>query len=179
MNDILGNWPYIMIIILLLISIIILITILITSKKIKKANDVLEEEIFRKEVNLINEKILELNEHYNFISEQLDAKQKELLFLYQMISLKEQELGFDVKKPAFEDKGFGFKAQASKPENRSFEESSEAKREDFDESLVEKKLSEFNQSVVSLYKQGYKVEEIAKKLGRGKGEVSLAIKIYC
>ncbi len=152
MNEVWASiMPYIIIIILLVISIIILITIIITNKRIEKSNSALDEDIFRKEVNLINDKIIELNEHYNFISEQLDAKQKELLFLYQMISLKEEELGVD---------------------------ETDIKKE-FSEEVMEKKVSEFNERVVTLHKEGYEVEEIAKKLGRGKGEVALAVKIYC
>ncbi len=142
-----GILPYLIIILILVIGIIILSTIMITTNKIKKADSALDEEIFRKEINIVNEKIIELNEHYEFIKSELDNKQKELLFLYQMISLKEEQLT--------------------------------GKDEEIKEEVCEDKINEFNENVLRLYKEGYNVEEIAKKLGRGKGEVGLAVKIYC
>ncbi len=146
-------FPYITIIILLLIGIIILITVIITSKKVKKSESALDEEIFRKEVNLINEKLLEMNDYYKFMTEQMDKKQKELLFLYQMISLKEEE----IKKIGVDE------TSVEVEELKDYEE----------------QINEFNKAVVALYKEGLTEEEIAKKLKKGKGEVRLAIKLYC
>ncbi len=153
MDNLSVIFPYITIIILLIIGIIILITVIITSKKVKKSESALDEELFRKEVNLINEKLLEMNDYYEFMSEHMDKKQKELLFLYQMISLKEEE----IKKMKADDKDLEIE------EVKDYEE----------------QINEFNKAVVTLYKKGLNEEEIAKKLKKGKGEVRLAIKLYC
>ncbi len=155
MNQVL---PFVVVIIILIIALTVLVTILLTKKNIESSDRAIDELEFRKEVNLINEKIIEMNDYYNFIKEEMEKKHKELLFLYKMMNLKEAEIK---------------KLQSDENTTKKIVINEYAE----EESSV-KEIENINQKVLKYSKEGLSASEIAKKMGKGKGEVELIIKLY-
>ncbi len=165
MNNSSNLLVYVSIIVVLVIIIIILLTVIVTTLKVKKSSSAIDEEDFNKQLNIVNEKIAELNDYYSFISEQLDSKQKELLFLYQMINLKGDQIN-----------NLTVDKSQSKSSKKQIKNNKKTKNKS---NGSNQSINEFNKQVVKLYKEGYNVEQIAKKMQKGKGAVELAVKIYC
>lgn len=167
--------------ILVLISIILGIICIIISFLLKDKSKIIEEEHNQHEetisnnnyninkeeiINEVNNKILELNDYSNFIKKELNEKHKELLFLYQLINEKE----VNIKKIA-EDNLY----KEEKPKNKEpitiFDDLP------LDET-VDNKIKDQNNQILSLYKEGYNITEIAKALNVGKGEIKLILDLY-
>lgn len=130
-----------------------------TKKVIKDDEVALEDEAFRTQVNLIDEKVLELNDYHDFVQEEIDKKHKELLFLYQMITEKERaikEIQIEIEKL------------------RNHKEEAE----DLTPEEMEVKVENSNRRIISLKEQGYQDKEIAKILGIGLGEVQLVLNLF-
>jgi hypothetical protein len=166
--------------ILVLISIIFGIICIIISFLLKDKSEIIEEEQYEFEevnpkkdnnikkediINEVNNKILELNDYSNFIKKELNDKHKELLFLYQLINEKET----NIKKIA-EDNLY-------KEEIKNKEPITIFDDLPLDES-VDNKIKDQNNQILSLYKEGYNITEIAKALNVGKGEIKLILDLY-
>jgi hypothetical protein len=167
--------------ILVLISIIFGIICIIISFLLKDKSEIIEEEQYEFEevnpkednninkediINEVNDKILELNDYSNFIKKELNDKHKELLFLYQLINEKET----NIKKIA-EDNLYKEETPKNKEPITIFDDLP------LDES-VDNKIKDQNNQILSLYKEGYNVTEIAKALNVGKGEIKLILDLY-
>lgn len=117
----------------------------------------------RIEFEEINHKILELNEYAQFMKDEMEKKHKELLFLYQLISDKENNLREQMQ---------GFNDISSTPLAKSHENQKNESHK------IEQSAPEHNRMVLQLFKEGYDVTEIAKKLDLGIGQVQLILKLY-
>lgn len=119
----------------------------------------MEDETFRKQINLVNEKVLELGDYHNFVKDEIEKKHKELLFLYQMIGEKEKA----IKKIQLEIEQVQVKQVATK-----------------EEIIVETKQpsTNSNRRIIDLKEKGYSSLEIAQILDIGIGEVDLVLNLY-
>lgn len=119
----------------------------------------MEDETFRKQINLVNEKVLELGDYHNFVKDEIEKKHKELLFLYQMIGEKEKA----IKKIQLEIEQVQVKQVATK-----------------EEIIVETKQASTNSNrrIIDLKEKGYSSLEIAQILDIGIGEVDLVLNLY-
>lgn len=130
-----------------------------TKLKANEDEEAMEDEAFRKQINLVNEKVLELGDYHNFVKEEIENKHKELLFLYQMISEKEKA----IKKIQVEINQY-------QQGNVTLEEEVVLKSAP--------KASNYNKKIIELREKGYDAVEIAQLLGIGIGEVNLVLKLY-
>lgn len=136
------------------------------TKKRKDEDDVaMEEETFRLQISLIDEKILELEDYRKYVQDEMDKKHKELLFLYQMITEKEQKIR------EIEDSKKSYKSDDEKILVNQYSKTS---IEDIDADIVENR----NEQILGLKKDGYSEKEIAKKLEIGQGEVKLVLNLF-
>jgi len=130
-----------------------------TKVKANQDDAAMEDEAFRKQVNLINEKVLELGDFHNFVKDEIEEKHKELLFLYQMIGEKEKS----IKAIQLELERYQV-GQTIEPEEAV---------------VVTKELStNSNQRIIELKDKGYSPKEIAQVLDIGIGEVDLVLNLY-
>lgn len=132
-----------------------------TKKTMSDADAAMEDEAFRKQVNLINEKVLELNDYHDFVKEEIEKKHKELLFLYQMIGEKEKNI-----------KNIQVEIEQLKNINTM---DGPIKVEEIRQPEAK---SNSNRKVIALKDQGYDATEIAKILGIGRGEVELVLNLF-
>ena len=126
---------------------------------ISEDEEAMEDEAFRKQINLVNEKVLELGDYHNFVKEEIENKHKELLFLYQMISEKEKA----IKKIQVEIEHY------------------QEVKEGHEEVVVLKKepvTTNYNRKIIELREKGYDAIEIAQLLDIGIGEVNLVLNLY-
>lgn len=147
----------------------------------------------RIEFDEINHKILELNEYAQFMKDEMEKKHKELLFLYQLIADKENTLReqiHDFKSVKEQNvvnqevvtrtstsvtmKSFNDYISSEGINNEKSHQSHRMK----DVRNVEQSAPEHNRMVLQLFKEGYDVTEIAKKLDLGIGQVQLILKLY-
>lgn len=120
-----------------------------------------EDDAFRSQVSLVDEKILEMNEYYGFIKEEIEKKHKELLFLYQMIGEKEKAIRSIQLEIQMLQKG------------KAIVESVDSGLAATEESPVN-----HNRKIIQLKEQGYTPKEIAKVMSIGQGEVQLVLNLF-
>lgn len=130
-----------------------------TRQQVNEDEAAMEDEAFRKQINLVNEKVLELNDYHDFVKEEIEKKHKELLFLYQMIGEKEKRI-----------KEIQLEIEHLIQSNPQPVEVSEAA------DMV--KVRNFNRRIIALKEQGYEAKEIAKILDIGQGEVQLVLNLF-
>jgi transcriptional regulator len=143
-----------------------------TKKTIDQDEAALEDETFRKQISIINEKIVEMNEYHDYVQKEMEKKHKELLFLYQMISEKEK-LVRQIQVAHHEDTPMHEVPKAFIGVN--------AKVNTEEEKTEEKKIStttNTNMKILEMKSQGYQASEIAKILNIGQGEVQLVINLF-
>lgn len=151
-----------------MVFIVLGFTVKRTKDRIKSDDEAMEDETFRKQINLVNEKVLELDDYHNFVKDEIENKHKELLFLYQMISEKEKSIreiqleiqqfremeGLHKQKPLYT-----IEAASEMPEKEEGKERN-------------------NSRIIRLREQGYNATEIAKILNIGVGEVNLVLNLF-
>ena len=131
-----------------------------TKRRVDADEAAMEEDEFRKQVNLVNEKVLELNEYHEFMKSEMEKKHKELLFLYQMIGEKEK---------AIRDIQIELERMTM---GKAIVESVEA------ETVITHEPDSVKRKIMELKAQGYNAKEIAKILGIGQGEVALVLNLF-
>lgn len=143
-----------------------------TKKTMDQDEAALDDETFRKQISIINEKIVEMNEYHDYVQNEMEKKHKELLFLYQMISEKEKLVR---------------QSHMTRQEDASIPVSSEVKAEQQIELknalkteliTANKATMNTNMKILEMKRQGYQAAEIAKALNIGQGEVQLVINLF-
>jgi len=132
-----------------------------TKKKEKIEDQAMEEDAFRLQISLIDEKILELEDYRKYVEEEMDKKHKELLFLYQMITEKERKI-----------KKLSENATIQVIPQKQISETEEKVLEEIDV------LEDRKKQILILKKQGLGKKEIARKLAIGQGEVGLILNLF-
>ena len=130
-----------------------------TKLKVNEDEVAMEDEAFRKQINLVNEKVLELGDYHNFVKEEIEGKHKELLFLYQMISEKEKVI------------------KDMQLVMNQYDRKDESKKEE-DSLPSPSGPTNYNRKIIELKEKGYDAVEIAQLLGIGTGEVNLVLNLY-
>ena len=147
---------------LILVGIIFIIlgfTFNSTKGRVYQDEVAMEDEAFRKQINLINEKVLELGDYHNFMKDEIEQKHKELLFLYQMIGEKEKT----IKKIQLEIEHYHVE---------------EVLLQDDDAPDTTQLSTNSNRRIIELKEKGYSPMEIAQILDVGIGEVDLVLNLY-
>ena len=159
---------------------------IIVERELKNANDKVEDAIdavveqsqenakrlMEKETN---EKIMAINEYSNTVIESMNKTHNEILFLYNMLNDKHTELtGLASQLQQFSE-------QVKHTQDEMMTHLTETVKEP---ELARTEVSEetdngsFNDQVLALHQNGVSDVEIARKLGRGLGEVKLVIGLY-
>jgi len=143
-----------------------------TKKTMDQDEAALDDETFRKQISIINEKIVEMNEYHEYVQKEMEKKHKELLFLYQMISEKEK-LVRQSQVTRHND------APIHMPTEVKTEEKAKIKT-DFKTELktINTIAVNTNMKILEMKSQGYQAAEIAKVLNIGQGEVQLVINLF-
>ena len=162
---------------------------IIVERELKNANDKVEDAIdavveqsqenakrlMEKETN---EKIMAINEYSNTVIESMNKTHNEILFLYNMLNDKHTELtGLASQLQQFSE-------QVKHTQDEMMTHLTETVKEP--EPAISPKASvaeetdngSFNDQVLALHQNGVSDVEIARKLGRGLGEVKLVIGLY-
>lgn len=134
-----------------------------TKKSVINDDSALEDEVFRKQVNLINEKIYELNDYHTFVQEEIEKKHKELLFLYQMMAEKEKTIR---------------QIQIELEQMKHVNSVKTATSDVSSEQQLEEKVINSNKRIIELKNNGYNEKEIAKVLDIGQGQVRLVLNLF-
>lgn len=155
-----------------------------TKHVINEDEAAMDENEFRKQVTMVNDKILELNDYHSFIQEEIEKKHKELLFLYQMISDKEktvrsiqvelEQLKNSLEHMTVDSQIINELPLEISPRKKELDEIIENEKE----SLIKEDILNKNGRIIHLKKQGYDVKEIAKILDIGQGEVRLVLNLF-
>ena len=139
-----------------------------TKKTLDQDEAALDDETFRKQISIINEKIVEMNEYHDYVQKEMEKKHKELLFLYQMISEKEK-LVRQIQTTRFDDTLI--RVDSKEPTSIKTEEKTEEK-------TLQAATTNTNIKILEMKRQGYQAAEIAKILNIGQGEVQLVINLF-
>lgn len=134
-----------------------------TKEVMNEEDAAMEDQAFRKQINLVNEKVLELNDYHTFVKEEIEGKHKELLFLYQMIGEKEKaikDIQMEIERLKLDDE-----PDLIQPDVSAFTEAT-------------KKHQTGNRKIIALKDQGYDAKEIAQILNIGQGEVELVLNLF-
>jgi len=161
-----------MLILLFLVGLgaVLLALFVVKDKQVQDNNPINQNKILTAEKKLkekideADKMIAELNKFANHVNDELTEKHKELLFLYEMIDSKYSEQ----LKPTIK------KVEAQEAV-RIIKEVPEEAKEEVKEAKVEKKGG--YSDIYEMSKKGMSVDEIAKELGIGKGEVKLLLEL--
>ena len=170
---------------------------IIVERELKNANDKVEDAIdavveqsqenakrlMEKETN---EKIMAINEYSNTVIESMNKTHNEILFLYNMLNDKHTELtGLASQLQQFSEqvKHTHLTETVKEPEPARTEVSEPVEEQPQQISpkasvAEETDNGSFNDQVLALHQNGVSDVEIARKLGRGLGEVKLVIGLY-
>ena len=176
---------------------------IIVEKQLKNANDQVEDAItdvvedktettkraLEKETN---EKIMAINEYSNTVIESMNKTHNEILFLYNMLNDKHTELTglasqlqqFSEQVKHTQDEMMTHLTETVKEPELARTEVSEPVEEQPQQISPKASVAEetdngsFNDQVLALHQNGVSDVEIARKLGRGLGEVKLVIGLY-
>jgi len=164
------------------------------------------EELDRKTDKETNEKILQISEYSDTVLESVDKSHKEITFMYSMLNEKQQDT-LDMTKQLTEiedtltalnssiakkmdllrDKEIEIDSERAKleEEKAKLAEAPAPEPVSFTEALAEKFADETpknsqndNMEILTLHDEGLTEVEIAKKLGRGLGEVKFVLGLY-
>ncbi len=149
-----------------------------TKKVLNEDEASMEEDRFRTQISLVNDKIIELNDYHTFVQDEIEKKHKELLFLYQMISEKEKtirEISVEIEKlqDAKNLQGTMTIQEVEKTEVTSVSSGVSISSEPSIDSGKTR-----NQRIIELKGKGYDSKEIAKILDIGQGEVRLVLNLF-
>lgn len=139
----------------------------------------MEDDAFRKQVNLINDKIVELNDYHTYVQDEIEKKHKELLFLYQMIADKEKavrtiQIEIEQLKIVLDQERRNSVSPLTDEDIETMAQSEVITSE----AIIEKDITNKNKRIIELKKQGYDEMEIAKILEIGLGEVKLVLNLF-
>ena len=176
---------------------------IIVERELKNANDKVEDAIdavveqsqenakrlMEKETN---EKIMAINEYSNTVIESMNKTHNEILFLYNMLNDKHTELTglasqlqqFSEQVKHTQDEMMTHLTETVKEPEPARTEVSEPVEEQPQQISPKASVAEetdngsFNDQVLALHQNGVSDVEIARKLGRGLGEVKLVIGLY-
>lgn len=176
---------------------------IIVERELKNANDKVEDAIdavveqsqenakrlMEKETN---EKIMAINEYSNTVIESMNKTHNEILFLYNMLNDKHTELTglasqlqqFSEQVKHTQDEMMTHLTETVKEPELARTEVSEPVEEQPQQISPKASVAEetdngsFNDQVLALHQNGVSDVEIARKLGRGLGEVKLVIGLY-
>lgn len=176
---------------------------IIVERELKNANDKVEDAIdavveqsqenakrlMEKETN---EKIMAINEYSNTVIESMNKTHNEILFLYNMLNDKHTELTglasqlqqFSERVKHTQDEMMTHLTETVKEPEPARTEVSEPVEEQPQQISPKASVAEetdngsFNDQVLALHQNGVSDVEIARKLGRGLGEVKLVIGLY-
>lgn len=176
---------------------------IIVERELKNANDKVEDAIdavveqsqenakrlMEKETN---EKIMAINEYSNTVIESMNKTHNEILFLYNMLNDKHTELTglasqlqqFSEQVKHTQDEMMTHLTETVKEPELARTEVSEPVEEQPQQISPKASVAEetdngsFNDQVFALHQNGVSDVEIARKLGRGLGEVKLVIGLY-
>ena len=175
--------------------------------KLSATIDEAMDELDRKTDKETNEKIMQISEYSDTVLESVDKSHKEITFMYSMLNEKQQDaLEMTKQLSDIEDTLMTLNSSIAKKmdllrdrqiEIDSEETKLEAKKEEmanaiqtsepvsFTEALAEKFADESpknnqndNMEILTLHDEGLTEVEIAKKLGRGLGEVKFVLGLY-
>ncbi len=174
--------------------------------KLSETIDNAMEELDRKTDKETNDKILQISEYSDSVLESVDKSHKEVTFMYSMLNEKQQDTVDMTKKLSdLEDTLVALDTSIAKKmdllrdremeieeEKRKIEEAKKSETAEvpttpvsFTEALAEKFSDETpknrqndNMEILTLHDEGLSEVEIAKKLGRGLGEVKFVLGLY-
>ncbi len=145
-----------------------------------------------KELKIIVERELKINEYSNTVIESMNKTHNEILFLYNMLNDKHTELTglasqlqqFSEQVKHTQDEMMTHLTETVKEPEPARTEVSEPVEEQPQQISPKASVAEetdngsFNDQVLALHQNGVSDVEIARKLGRGLGEVKLVIGLY-
>ena len=167
-----------------------------------KLRDKLEEkleEMERKSDKETNQKIMSISEYSDTVLNAMNKSHDEIVFMYDMLNdkqekateltkeLQQMESAVNQMRQSLDEKIEQVQLQTEKSieivqENEEIEKMSDISvQEALQHQMEEKEEKEGhrdNGDIISLYKKGYSEVEIAKKLGRGLGEVKLILGLF-
>lgn len=172
--------------------------------KLSSTIDEAMEEIDRKTDKETNNKIMEISQYSDTVLESVDKSHKEVTFMYSMLNEKQQDT-VDMTKKLSEledtlvalDSSIAKKLDILRDKEIELEEMKKEQKEfvpltessnkpvSFTEALAEKFADDTpnikqngNMEILTLHDEGLSEVEIAKKLGRGLGEVKFVLGLY-
>ena len=165
---------------------------IIVERELKNANDKSQENAKRLMEKETNEKIMAINEYSNTVIESMNKTHNEILFLYNMLNDKHTELTglasqlqqFSEQVKHTQDEMMTHLTETVKEPELARTEVSEPVEEQPQQISPKASVAEetdngsFNDQVLALHQNGVSDVEIARKLGRGLGEVKLVIGLY-
>ena len=139
--------------------------------------------------HLSNEKIMSVNEYGEMVMERIDKNHSEVVFLYGMLTDKEKEFKELLVKSNHEEEKLEVSSvnivkemNPTRGATKSLLGSQAAKVElammDFNEDDSHEVFETRQKQILTLFKQGKKVPEIAKQLDIGQGEVQLVVNVF-
>lgn len=168
-----------------------------------KIQDTLEmklEDMERKSDKETNEKILSISEYSDTVLNSMNKSHQEIVFMYDMLNDKQEKMTVMTKElqemestvlqmqQVLDEKLLQIQEETQRQITLSGEEISQTaqKQELSVEEVLQQQINEMeeeytpgdNENILELYKQGLGEVEIAKKLGRGLGEVKLILGLF-
>lgn len=116
--------------------------------------------------------LTELNKFSTYISDQLESKHKELLFLYELIDEKQTKLKVEEENLTMKTKEIDDKIEKEMSNIKK-----QSKTKDTKKKIVSKPTMSVREKICNLYKTGKTIEEIAKEMKKGKGEIRLMLDV--
>lgn len=170
-------------IVLLLCMIVGIFTIGYSIIVINRSNKIKDESIadifdsINKSLSDINEYNDEFNELAVSVFKELDEKYQEALVLYELIESKREEIVKKEQKDIFVEivADVADTSDVVKIDNVEQQGSNIEKRNK--NQVFEKKMTKKAQDIIKLYDNGLSVEEVAKQMNIGKGEVQLVVNL--
>lgn len=159
---------------------------------LEEAVDTTLDRTYRDLEKVSNEKIMAVNEYSDSVLGEIQKNHKEVIFLYNMLSDKEEKLKRTVSKAEKiktevnnllkeAERKVNNNGSNERPENKKLEQA--VNKNDLEKAPVLKeatdtKVTNNNQEIMELFKQGMSKTDIAKKLGLGLGEVRLVLDLF-
>lgn len=166
--------------------------------KIQDTLDSKMEEMERKSDKETNEKILSISEYSDTVLNSMNKSHQEIVFMYDMLNDKQEKMTLLTKElqemessvvqmqQALDEKLLQIQEETQRQIELSKEELPQVVQEQelSVEEVLQQQIKEQeeepgdNEKILTLYKQGLSEVEIAKKLGRGLGEVKLILGLF-
>lgn len=144
-----------------------------------KDNKDIQDGESNKKIEYNNENSLdEINELSQVVMGEIDSKHKEVLHIYEMIDKKESDLKAIYEDVKDENKEVREETSGEIIEERNINSDKDDKEvKEFDSSKFDD-YDNHNNKIIQKYNEGMELENIAKELGLGIGEVQLVIGLY-